>query len=213
MVAPTPKVAAQPTISRCRLAGLRRRPGAGRCPWRSTAACTLKSPERLDMVALNMAASMIPTRPLGSRVSDATAYEASCGLARPGQTARRSGIQHAHGQGRDEPDEGAQDEEREAEERDLLRGPLVVHAEVALGHGRGVVAKAHHEGPAGRRRASPSPRSGGATSSPEAGRASGRRGRRRARGTPTTITIVNGMRITACRKSVMTTAHRPPITQ
>jgi hypothetical protein len=28
-----------------------------------------------------------------------------------------------------------------------------------------------------------------------------------------TITTVNGMRITACRKSVMTTAHRPPTTQ
>ena len=43
------------------------------------------------MVALNMAASMIPTRPLGSRLSAATAYEASCGLARPGHTAWRSG--------------------------------------------------------------------------------------------------------------------------
>jgi hypothetical protein len=57
----------------------------------TTAACTLNSPDRLDMVALNMAASMIPTSPLGRRVSDATAYEASWGLARPGHTAWRSG--------------------------------------------------------------------------------------------------------------------------
>jgi hypothetical protein len=28
-----------------------------------------------------------------------------------------------------------------------------------------------------------------------------------------TITTVKGIRITACRKSVMTTAHRPPTTQ
>ena len=49
---------------------------------------------------------------------------------------------------RDEPDEGAQQEEREAEERDLARGPLVLHAEVALGHGRGVVAEARHDRPA-----------------------------------------------------------------
>ena len=33
----------------------------------------LRTPDRLDIVALNIAASMIPTRPLGSRVSAASA--------------------------------------------------------------------------------------------------------------------------------------------
>ena len=54
-------------------------------------ACTFSTPDRLDIVALNIAASMIPTRPLGSRVRAASAYEDSWGLARPGQTAARSG--------------------------------------------------------------------------------------------------------------------------
>ncbi len=36
-------------------------------------ACTFRRPERLDMVALNIAASMMPTRPFGSRVSAASA--------------------------------------------------------------------------------------------------------------------------------------------
>ena len=54
-------------------------------------ACRLRTPDRLDIVALNIAASMIPTSPVGRRVRAASAYEDSCGFERPGQIAVRSG--------------------------------------------------------------------------------------------------------------------------
>jgi hypothetical protein len=57
-------------------------------------------------------------------------------------------MQHPHNKKQDEPDESADEEEREAKKRDLPRNPLVLHAEVALGHRRGVVAEAHHDRPA-----------------------------------------------------------------
>jgi hypothetical protein len=57
-------------------------------------------------------------------------------------------VQDPHRERRHEPDEGAEQEEAEAEQRDLARGPLVLDAEVALRHRRGVVAKADHHGPA-----------------------------------------------------------------
>ncbi len=87
---PTAKVAVQATVSFSSSPALRGK-NVGKMSLEMIEAWMLRRPERLDMVALNMAASMMPTRPLGSRVSAASAYEDSCGLARPGQIACRSG--------------------------------------------------------------------------------------------------------------------------
>jgi len=48
-------------------------------------------PDRFDIVELNIAASITPIRPFGRRASVATAYDASCGFARPGRSAAMSG--------------------------------------------------------------------------------------------------------------------------
>ena len=82
----------------------------------------LRRPERLDIVALNMAASMIAheaareERERGQGVGGLVGV----GEARPDRAEVR--VEHPHGEGRDEPDEGPEKEEREAQERDLPRG-------------------------------------------------------------------------------------------
>ena len=87
---PTAKVAVQATRS-VSDSPFRRGNSVGKMSREMIEACRFSTPDRLDIVALNIAASMIPTRPLGSSVSAASAYEDSCGLARPGQIALRSG--------------------------------------------------------------------------------------------------------------------------
>src|SRR6185295_13454701 len=90
MMQPTPKVATQPTTSFSD-SPARRGKRVGRMSFEMIEAWMFSRPEMLDMVALNMAASMMPTRPLGSRVSAAKAYDDSWGLASPGQTDFKSG--------------------------------------------------------------------------------------------------------------------------
>ena len=72
MTTPTPKVAAQATPS-FSASPARRGKRVGKMSLEMIEACMFRSPEMLDMVALNIAASMIPTRPLGRRVSAARA--------------------------------------------------------------------------------------------------------------------------------------------
>ncbi len=72
MITPTAKVAAHamPSFSD---SPARRGKSVGKMSLEMIEACMFRTPEMLDMVALNIAASMIPTRPLGSSVSAASA--------------------------------------------------------------------------------------------------------------------------------------------
>jgi hypothetical protein len=72
MIVPTPSVAAHPTA---RLSDFPAHRGtrAGRMSLEMMLACTLSRPEMLDIVALNIAASMMPTSPEGRSVSAASA--------------------------------------------------------------------------------------------------------------------------------------------
>ena len=72
IVAPTPNVLAQPTAS-FSVSPARLGKRVGKMSREMIAEWTFRSPETLDMVALSMAASMMPMRPLGSRVIAARA--------------------------------------------------------------------------------------------------------------------------------------------
>ena len=65
-------MAAQATLS-CSDSPARRGKSVGKMSLEMIEACMFRMPERLDIVALSIAASMIPTRPLGSSVSAASA--------------------------------------------------------------------------------------------------------------------------------------------
>ena len=69
---PTAKVAVQATVSFSASPAWRGK-RVGKMSLEMIEAWMFRTPERLDIVALNMAASMIPTRPLGRRVSAASA--------------------------------------------------------------------------------------------------------------------------------------------
>jgi hypothetical protein len=76
---PTPRVEAQATTS-FSASPARFGKSRGKMSREMMLAWRFKTPEMLDMVALNIAASMMPTSPFGSRLSAARAYEDSCGF-------------------------------------------------------------------------------------------------------------------------------------
>ncbi len=72
MATPTAKVVAQPMVS-FSASPARRGKRVGKMSFEMIEAWMFRRPDRLDIVALNIAASMMPTRPLGRRVSAARA--------------------------------------------------------------------------------------------------------------------------------------------
>ena len=85
--------------------------------------------------------AMRQQRQAGDRVS----RFAGIGQAHAGQFR----INYAHRHGRNEPQESPGEKQSAAEQCDFARRTLVVHAEVALCHGAGVVAERDHDRPGG----------------------------------------------------------------
>ena len=96
-----------------------------------------------------MAANMTPISPCGKQRQTCNRVSRFARIRQSRAERRQIRIDNAHRHGRNKPDECPGKKQSAAQQGNFARRTLVIHAEIALRHGAGVVAERNHDRPRG----------------------------------------------------------------